>query len=559
MSRMRAAAASFVVIGTLAALLEAPRTVAATCVVAPGPQIDVTTCGAWPNDTTDDSVSIQAANDQIRGLGGGRVYFPPGTYLANNLNQDSDVEFFGSDRATTTIKHSAPSTNRPLLRGRRWERASSGLWNTGDIEAGSTTLTMADATHIVPGVLVSIRAAGGGSPTQSTTLSRDASATATTLNVRAIENFASLAWDRYLMVGNEVVSYYSSSTTLLTGPRFTGVNRRLFGTPSTNRPAGTVVSQALRLVAEVVSVTGNTVTLDRPAVVGVKKAAVKIGSTRMTIRGLTLDGNQPSTQTGLDPWPLYYGLARSVTVADAAIVNGENGGMRLDEGTRDAVLERNLFKSNGDGYSSGSAHVWLFRGAKRNVIRDNTMTGPARWGIVVDDRTYRSSEYDAPSGGNTVSNNSITGLGDGGGETTALSVYGSHGNTIEGNYLSGGTIGLFVGSFSQGLNPSASRENVSSRNVFENLTQGIRTNGIDNLFTESIFDAVETPCRPMNSLNTFIANGPSCPDSYAEASGTVAASGEPSEPAPSEPAPGEPEPSEPEPGLVPKLVGGLFG
>lgn len=60
------------------------------------------------NGVTDDTVAIQAAIDAVSALGGGRIYFPPGTYLVGGALQDV------SGRNAQLLLPNVPDTTAPV-------------------------------------------------------------------------------------------------------------------------------------------------------------------------------------------------------------------------------------------------------------------------------------------------------------------------------------------------------------------------------------------------------------------------------------------------------------
>lgn len=345
------------------------------------------------------------------------------------------------------------------------------------------------------------------------------------MTVASSYGFGTIADHRYLLVGDELIAYSRADGNRM----FYGLYRGRNGTRAAYHPIGTPVAQARTLIAEVASVEGNIVTLDRPAVTGVLGSSVEIGSVRMTIRDMTLDGDhRPDGRWATNPWPLYYAMARWVNVVDTTIRNGDNGGLALDVGTRDSRVERSTFRDNGDEVRLGSAHVWLYRNAVRNVVDGNVMSGPMRHGVIVDDRTETSTGYDGPATGNQITNNVIDIYEDGTvGERyapIAIGVFGSWmdapdgtiNNVISGNELSfdapdgveRGGVGIVLGLFHQGSDPVSSNLSHVTSNTFRNLSVGIRTNGVANTFADNSLVSITLPCEEYGGAryNIFLNN-----------------------------------------------------
>lgn len=76
--------------------------------------ISVKDFGAVGDGVAIDTTAIQAAVSRVKALGGGVVYFPPGTYLidqAITLTSGSGVKFLGCGIATTVVKSSHATAN----------------------------------------------------------------------------------------------------------------------------------------------------------------------------------------------------------------------------------------------------------------------------------------------------------------------------------------------------------------------------------------------------------------------------------------------------------------
>jgi hypothetical protein len=329
----------------------------------------------------------------------------------------------------------------------------------------------------------------------------------TSLYVPTVKDFATLSNSRYLVVGDELVYYqgYSSSSKV-----FQRVERGLYGTGARSHMIGTRVAQARRLVGEVESVVGNTVTLSEPAGLTVSGAPVTIGSFNLKLRGLTFDGSQISPGSWSNSSLLLsYELSRFVTIADSRVTNADRGAISFDSGTRDSLVERNVFEANGD-TSTPASQVWLYRGASRNVIRDNVMSGPSRYGVIIDDRTALATEFDSPGVDNQIIGNQMSAPRNATTFSHGVAIYGGANNIVSNNVMSDGDMGVFLGWYQQGTDPVNADSNTFTGNTFLDLGQGVRTNGTRNLLTDNRFERVDLPCVDLTSPgpmgNTFERN-----------------------------------------------------
>jgi hypothetical protein len=481
----------------------------ASTVTPTGTDRNVVDFGANGADLLDDSAAIQAANDAAAAAGGGRVFFPAGTYLARGITHDSNVEFAGAGEALSTIKLYHPDTRTTaagLIEGRRWTRTT--MDTRGSIVEGSRQLIVNEPSKIVPGAMIAVRGAGEAASEQFTNLSLPMSSSATSIRVRDTGGgFATFSEHKFLKIGDEILSYTSSSPTM-----FLGLSRGRFGTPRSAHPIGAPVAQSKELIAEVVAVSGTTVTLDRPAFTGVKQAPITIGSVRMSIHDLTIDGDQrPDGAWSLTRTALSYGLARWVNVHDVTVQNADQYGLVFEIGTRDSRVEDSAFRNNGDEYAKADAHVMVFRNAIRNVVNNNVMSGPSKRGVFIDDRTASATGFDGPSVENHITNNVIDLWEDVSvGEAyppSGVGVFGSWtaggaNNVISANTISFGSsdgaerwgTGVVLGYWSQGTSPRNSNLTTVTLNTFRSLVDGIRTSGVSNTFTDNLFSFVNEPC-----------------------------------------------------------------
>lgn len=382
--------------------------------------------GARGDGLTDDSRAIQRANDAAA-KSGGTVYVPPGTYLARAIQQSSGVTITGPREAI--LKH-PDGRSGPIVTNRRHK-------TTGAITTGSTSLRVVDPSGARPGELVAISGAGGHSSAQWTTLTRD---------VGPVDALAFASWvgwptSNHVAIGDEAVAYGTASGAL----RFF---RGALGTTPASHAAGTRISQLSYLYARVVEVDGDRVTIDRPAAFAVAGTTVYFGSSGHAITGLTLDGNRPAeTSTSSGVTAIEYHLARSVRVQDVQIRNAEHGGVSLDAGTRGSVVSRNVIIDVGSPDVRLGAGIWLFRGASDNTIADNTIAGTGFHGIFVDDRTQRSSMWDASPDGNVIERNTIASSA---AANTGVLVVGGSDNIVRSNVIAGQATGIRIERSTQG-------------------------------------------------------------------------------------------------------------
>jgi hypothetical protein len=434
--------------------------------------ISVKDAGATGDGRTDDTEAIQRANDLVAMRGGGDVFFPPGTYVAAGVIQDSFVTFVGSKNAV--LKHPDGVGGSPII--------SSRIRSTrGSISAGSRSLRVAKPDGFVPGGLVAIRAAGGGSPSQRGRLAVPLSSWGENLVMKDASGLAngSTFSPNYVMVGEEVVSYAR-----VVGDTLIGLRRGMFGSAAANHPAGTAVSQALVHYARIRTIGQNEVLLDRPARFTVTSATVLIGSIEPKIERLTLDGNRrPDGSTATNPMPVQYSLAYGAVVRGCTIYDGDHGGIAFDKGTRGSVIENNTVVDSGTPTKRLGAGIWLFRGASANAIVGNDIGGSSVNGMYLDDRTTQSTEYDADVRENVVVENEIK--IDASGSNIGIAILGSSDNYVARNRIFGTTFGIrvFTGGDSV-VAPETARNRVEGNHV-EGHSYGIWVDGRSNEFVSN--------------------------------------------------------------------------
>jgi parallel beta helix pectate lyase-like protein len=452
-------------------------------------QIDVTTCGATPNDGIDDTKDIQQANDQIRSLGGGRVLFPAGNYDAAGVIQDSHVEFAG-----------LPGAKLVRVRDSDESIISSRVhWGTqGTIAAGSSTMTLTDPSDLEVGALVSVLGAGGGSSNQQTSLRLPVTAMGNGFQLKNGDGFPR---DRlnYLLVDSEIISY----TSMWAGS-LSGVTRGLYGTARVAHAANAVVRQLVVLYATITSVAGSTATLNRSALKSLTRAPVRVGSFDMRISGLELDGNPPSTTSFTAP--LKYELARTVTIIGSTIVNGAHTGIMFEKGTSDSLVQGNHILENGD--PAGGA-VWLYQHAERNTVSDNWVrdnrSQPA-YGVRVDERTYESSIWDGPGIENSVAGNCFD-FATTAGYKSGVMIEGSSSNHVSSNQFKGPALGVRILRWTgQGTDTKNGNYNEVIDNDFFGQNAGVYMDGAYNQIIGNDFTGTDTEWVDKGAGNVFSGN-----------------------------------------------------
>ena len=468
-----------------------------------GGDVDVTTCGDVA--TNYDTAAIQAANDKVAAAGGGRVIFPPGAYQGWGIRQDSNVAFVGRDgAAATSITRAVDDTAVPLIEARTRE-------TYGTIAAGSSTLTVRDATGVVPGALVAIRGAGAPSSSQRITFPMGMSASASSAVVRDGKGLP-LSGPNFVLIDNEIVSYKSIKNVLGT-LIMSGLARGQMGTSATAHGDNAYGWQVARFYAQVVSVSGNTVMIDRPASRSVYDAATTVGAIRPSITGLTLQGYRSSKASA--PVVLYE-LTNQASITDSVVRNGDQMGVRLSRGSRAALIANDVFEHNG--YDAVSAGVWLFNGASGNTIRNNTFNEDFA-GIVADDRSYTATEWDAAANANRIEDNVIrvartSGQWD---PNIGVLIEASQDNVVARNEITGpapgdmSVTGPWYGVYvqrnaQQGNVPSDAIRNDITDNVIRKTQWGVVTSGSLNEYIGNLLEGAVDPVWDFGTSNYYESN-----------------------------------------------------
>jgi parallel beta-helix repeat protein len=463
-----------------------PTTVQATTTTTV-PSVSVKNYGAMGDGVTNDSAAIQRANNAVSAKGGGRVEFPPGTYITASVEQDSNVEFVGMDGAT--LKHPDGVSGSHIVSGRVFR-------TKGSVAAGSRQLKVTSTVGIKPSAIIGVRGAGGASKVQVSTLASSMTGTAASF---VFTQPAAWAKDTttHVLIDKEILSYASISDSSALN-----VKRGLFGTSPAQHVKGAVVSQLNGLIAVVNSISGSTVVLDRPATLSVSGVDVHTGSTKMSVRGLTLDGSRVPGGSTSNPFPLKYGFARWVRVEDNTIRNGDHGAVSFDQGTSDSTMTRNVMLDNGTPTEHLGAAVWLFRGASRNIVSDNEIGGASYSGIMVDDRSVSASEWDATVNDNQILRNRIdiprVGINFG------IYVAGGNRNKLADNEVRSTQTGISIIRSKQGLNPVDSQSNEIRGNRLHGHHRGLHITGSNNIFEGNLITGTTYPTVDTGVGNKYL-------------------------------------------------------
>ena len=327
--------------------------------------------------------ALQAANDDARAAGGGTVLIPPGTYQVKGVIQDSHVTFRGQD---AVLSHPDGHSGH-MIEARRFT-------TTGSTTAGSFTLTVADATDIEVGTVVAITGARGMSDRQNTLLASAITAGQTTGITLA--DPASFPMSGHMTIGAEIIGYTGISSGVLTG-----VTRGMYGTAAaahgTTGPVDAIGVSAHH-IAQVVTVTGSTVTLDRPAAFAVTGAPVEFSIVNPGVYDLHFEGNR---QTGAQ---VHY------PVIWATVGNGRGDGISARRAQSTVFLGLGAIGNKFGTVTADDcllavgvgAAFWMFQSCRGNRLADMRIVGNAFIGVYIDDRTTVASPYDGPGEDNHV-------------------------------------------------------------------------------------------------------------------------------------------------------------
>ena len=223
------------------------------------------------------------------------------------------------------------------------------------------------------------------------------------------------------------------------------------------------------------------------------------------LEDVTLTGNHVSGSHGVG---IYVdGYVTDVTITDTTITDAGSSGIYLEAGSADNLVEGNQILENGFGENGPGGQIeevgglryrfWgtgregiSIDGSRRNVIRDNTLTGNSAGGIYL---YTNCGEYfnSKPS-------------------TYFQRRYGATGNLITGNRLSDGVSGVWVGArmgesmlpmdcadpayFHSGMTQitrDRAAGNTVSDNLFDNMTYGVRVEDDDTKVTGNSFSGTD--------------------------------------------------------------------
>lgn len=449
---------------------------------------DVTSYGARPGDAIDDTVAIQAANDALRGRRG-IVFFPPGTYEATGVVQDSGVYFVGSKGAV--IKQPAGESHSDMI-------ASRVVQTNGSVKRGSTKLVLDQTRGIERGAIVGIQGAGAPSDVQVHSLAENITADQLRIKLTSVAGLASVGG--YLRIENEIIWYGGVS-----GSSIVDVQRGRLGSEPSDHLSGANVSQATRHLTEVTKVHRWGIEIRDPAPFGVQDAAVQTGALDLGVVGLTLDGNRSASPSqDQNTFLVRYLSARWATIRGNDLLDGDHGGIILSQGTADSRIVDNDLRDHGDPENKLGSAVWLFRGAERNVVVANRIGGANFLGITMDDRSTASSDWDLPVRDNVVMDNLLSFESRLAGNSAIL-IEGGRSNVVDDNIVFNATYGVSVRQ-GQGFPPDPARMNVIRRNQISQVQTGLWVSGNLNLFEANLLEDTSNPVIDEGRNNTFADN-----------------------------------------------------
>ena len=333
----------------------------------------VTKYGASPQATWQvNRDAFQAANDEVFALGGGKVLIPHGKWTVKGVMQDSRVEFLGNG---AELVH-PDGLSVDIITARVYV-------TLGTTTATALTLTVDSNLHIEESSVIGIQGAGGMSPLQfsriTTAITDSQVADITLLDT------VGFATSGYLVVDNEIIHYTGMSA----GGLLSGVTRGELGTIPASHLINANIGTSMRLVAEVISVVGNTITLDRPAILSVSSAIVNIGILYPKINGISFDGQKvvgTNTTVNAVSWQMVRFGQFNYTARNT------NAALFLGWGARDNSGTVYAKDCSSPELVMGSV-VWVFQQCHRNRIYAN-ITGSIWVGVYLDNRTSLATEWD---------------------------------------------------------------------------------------------------------------------------------------------------------------------
>lgn len=361
----------------------------AVAVSAQKVDLDVRDFGDFSEDSTwqVNRDAMQAANDAATLLpGGATVHLPAGDYLVKGVIQDSRVTFEGHG---TTLVH--PDGLAPDLIASRVRNT------TGTITAGSHTLTVAAPAGVEVGTVVAIGGAGGYSAAQNTLLTGAVDASQT--SGFTLADASGFPVSGFMVIGSEVVQY-----TGISGSTLTGVTRGVWGTTAAAHgitgPAD-VIGMAAHHIAQVIGVDGTTVTLDRPATLGVTAATVRFGIVSPGIYGIRIEGNRDAAFGARSVYPIRWVTVGNGHGDDIYVHRGETS-VFLGLGAIGCEFGTVTADDCGNPETSSGASFWMFQSCRRNKIRTLRIHTALWSGLYWDDRTTTAEPFDGPCEDNSV-------------------------------------------------------------------------------------------------------------------------------------------------------------
>lgn len=320
---------------------------------------------------------VQALNDYLYSTnGGGTIQLPAGTFLMKGVFLDSNIKIQMNE--ATVLEH-PDSYDVHTFETRRYQ-------TSGEISKDSFTLTVSSATNFKVGSLVAIRGAGGLSSVQSTKLVNAISNTDTT-NLQ-LEITTGFSPSNTLVVDDEIIKYTSIAGDGTLG----GVVRGALGTTATSHAINAPIGIAMRLVTEIIAISGNTITVLDSAKTSVSSANVFCGSQKVKVIGGAFKGEVQKEVIGWRWAPVAMKLHRfgeldyyaenceAVFYAETSSDNKFN------------VRGKDIGKATYLGVTIGACG-WLFQQCHRNEVNAK-LIGDCWAGIYLDNRTSLGTEYD---------------------------------------------------------------------------------------------------------------------------------------------------------------------
>lgn len=316
-----------------------------------------------------------AAIENAKLTGSYRVTWKPGVYVASGILLESGITL---DAPGVTLQHPSGIDLTHILTTKLMQ-------TNGTIAAGDTHLTIDTVNGFELGSVIGIRAAGGASIYQYGDLVTGIDSDDTSLTLDDVFGFNSAG---FLIIDDELVQY-----TGLIGNTFTGLSRGLYGTPAFEHSSGARVSLALVHYTTVIGISGNILTLETPALLGVTVSRVLWGAKNILVTGITVDGNKPAQQGAQKPHGAMVQFSRSIRFENCTFKNCAHAGIFDYQGSREISINTCHFENNGYPADGAGADIWAFGGASIDVT--NSQFAGGYIGVALDDRTTDSNEHDA--------------------------------------------------------------------------------------------------------------------------------------------------------------------